>query len=309
MNSPVNILVAYPYFKRPVLDFIKRQRRDTYRLIVDSGAFSAWNIGKQITLDEYCKFLESIGSISPFKAVQLDVIGNPEATWKNFLIMKKRGFDVMPVFTRGDTIERLDEMYEHTDYIMFGGIVSGEGNLQYIKWFMERNKGRKVHWLGFCNADFVKHFKPYSVDSSSWASGSRFGTIHLYKGFGHLTSFHRSKFLTHPSKKIYEIAKKSGIGDEEIALLQAKNSWIETTAVPSLIKPEKGTAKMLGCIASMHRAYDVEKNLGTQFYLAAAAAHQLEMIFESRKFLIRKGIIQDVKTKTVRRAKREEVSL
>lgn len=291
MNAPLNILVAYPYFKKKIVDFLKAQRSNTYRLIVDSGAFTAWNIGKTIKLDEYCRFLDSIECLRPFNAVQLDVFGDPEKTWKNFLVMKQRGYDVMPVFTRGDTLERLEEMYSYTDYIMFGGITIGGKNLNYVKWFMEKNKGRKIHWLGFCNVDFIKHYQPQSVDSSSWASGSRYGNVHFYKGFGATVSANRRKLFTMPDKQLFELAKKSGIKVEEMAMLREAESWIETTKVPSMKRPEKGTAKMIGTISYVHRAADLEKNLGTRFYLAAAAAHQLEMIFAARKFLTQRGIL------------------
>lgn len=291
MIAPLNILVAYPYFKKPVVEQLKRFKKNSYRLIVDSGAFTAWNIGKTIRLDDYCRFLDSIEHLRPFNAVQLDVFGDPEKTWENFLIMKKRGFDVMPVFTRGDSLERLEEMYSYTDYIMFGGITIGGKNINYVKWFMENNKQRAVHWLGFCNVDFIKHFKPFSVDSSSWASGSRYGNVHFYKGFGATVSANRRKLLDKPSPQLFECAKRSGVTVQEMGLLRHSESWIETTKVPDMTKPEKGVAKMIGTISYVHRAVDLEKNLGTRFYLAAAAPHQIDMIFAARNFLVERGII------------------
>lgn len=290
-ENPVNILIAFPYFRRGLIEFLKSVPRTSYRLIVDSGAFTAWNIGKQIHLDEYCRFLDSIEFLRPFNAVQLDVFGNPEQTWKNFLIMKQRGYDVMPVFTRGDTLERLEEMYSYTDYIMFGGITIGGKNINYVKWFQEHNKGRKVHWLGFCNMDFVKFYKPYSIDSSSWSSGGRFGNVHFYKGHGQTVPVNRKKLLTMPADKLFQMAKRSGITKHEISLLRDKESWIVTTRVPELRQPDKGTAMLLSAITFVHRAVDIEKNLGTKYYLAAGTEYQLGMIFTARNFLIERGII------------------
>jgi hypothetical protein len=309
-NSPLNILIAFPYFRRGLIEYLRGVPRDSYRLIVDSGAFTAWNIGKQISLDEYCRFLDSIQFLGPFNAVQLDVFGNPELTWKNFLIMKQRGYDVMPVFTRGDTLERLDEMYSYTDYIMFGGITIGGKNINYVKWFMERNKGRKIHWLGFCNVEFVKHFKPYSIDSSSWSSGGRFGNLHLYKGFGQTQAFNRKKLLTMPEGKVFEMARRSGITRHEISLLRDAESWIVTTNTPDLKQPGKGTAMLLTAISFVHRAVEMEKNLGTKFYLACGTEYQLDLIFSARNFLIERGIIdgqhtgkQSRKSKVIRKRK------
>ncbi len=311
MQSPVNILIAFPYFRKGPIEFLKTVPRDSYRLIVDSGAFTAWNIGKQINLDEYCRFLDSIEFLRPFNAVQLDVFGNPEQTWKNFLIMKQRGYDVMPVFTRGDTLERLEEMYSYTDYIMFGGITIGGKNINYVKWFMEKNKGRKVHWLGFCNTEFVKHFKPFSIDSSSWSSGGRFGNIHFYRGFGQTSAFNRKTLLEMPDKKIFAMAKRSGITHHEIALLREHESWVVTTNTPDLKTPQRGTAMLLSAVTFVHRAADIEKNIGTKFYLAAGTEYQLDLIFSARNFLIERGILNGklfdrskyVKSKVTRRGR------
>lgn len=301
MAIPINVLIAYPYFKKPILDFMKTMPHNTYRLVVDSGAFTAWNCGKVIKLDEYCKFLDSIECLQPFKAVQLDVFGDPEQTWKNFLIMQKRGYDVMPVFTRGDTLERLEEMYSFTDYIMFGGIVTGDKNMNYVKWFMEQNKGRKVHWLGFCNIDFIKHYKPTSVDSSSWSSGARFGNIPFYAGHGRANVLNRQALLTMPSEKIFELAQRSGVTRDELALLRHNECW--TAAWTSdrpitdkivLDRPVKGIVNFLSAIFSTHRALDVEKNLGTRFYLACGmGASHVSVAFRAREFLIQRGVLKD----------------
>lgn len=293
MLWPVNILVAFPYFKKSTVDLLRKTPKENYRLIVDSGAFTAWNTGRSINLDDYCRFLDSMDELQPFYAVQLDVFGDPEGTWKNYLTMKSRGYNVMPVFTRGDTLDRLEEMYSLTDYIMFGGITTGGKNINYVKWFMEKNKGRKVHWLGFCNMDFVKFFKPFSIDSSSWASGARFGNLQVYSGFGKTTSFNRKTLITMPETKIFQLAKNSGLTVNELALLRDQESWINSPNLPSLKKPERATAMFMSCITSVHRAYEVEKNLGTRFYLAACAVDQIEKIFRAREFLIERGIIND----------------
>lgn len=290
-NAKVNILVAFPYFRKGLVEYLKRIPPESYRLIVDSGAFTAWNIGKQISMDEYCRFLDSIQFLRPFNAVQLDVFGNPAETWKNFLTMKRRGYDVMPVFTRGDSLERLDEMYSFTDYIMFGGITIGGKNINYVKWFMEQNKGRKVHWLGFTNSDFVKFFKPHSVDSSSWSAGARYGNIYFYKGFGQVQTISRKKLISMPEAKVFNMAKRSGITARDLSLLQDKRSWIYSSDVPNLVDPQKGTAAFFSMISTVHAAIEIEKNVGTKYYLALANEGQVEAIFAARNFLIERGII------------------
>jgi len=91
--NKINILIAYPYFSKAVIKKLREMERCEYRLIVDSGAFTAWNTGKKIELDDYCKFLDSISEFAPYRAVQLDVLGDPEKSWVNYKIMKERGQD------------------------------------------------------------------------------------------------------------------------------------------------------------------------------------------------------------------------
>ena len=55
----LNILIAYPYFNNQILETLKNADID-YNLIIDSGAYSVWNSGKTITLDEYCSFLDKV---------------------------------------------------------------------------------------------------------------------------------------------------------------------------------------------------------------------------------------------------------
>ena len=127
--NKLNILVAFPYFSQSIFKSLSEKDPSTFRLIVDSGAFTAWNTGKNINFNDYLKFLKTIPNNWDYKAVQLDVFGNAEATYINYIKMLQLGFkDIMPVFTRGDSLERLEEFYTYTDYIMFGGIVIGGEN-------------------------------------------------------------------------------------------------------------------------------------------------------------------------------------
>lgn len=240
-----------------------RERQHQSRLIVDSGAFTAWNTGRTILLDDYCRFLDSIEDLRPFYAVQLDVFGQPDQTYKNFLIMKERGYDVMPVFTRGDTLERLEEFYSKTDYIMFGGIVTGGKNREYVKWFLSQNKGRKCHWLGFVDMPFIKAKKPESVDSSSWASAARYGTLKLYKGYGQFRSCHRSDFAKPPTKEIRELLTLHGVSQKEMALMSQEKNWRGLNSM----------SQQVNARAAILHSVEVEKHIGTKVYLAMGAGN------------------------------------
>lgn len=75
-----NVLVAFPYWQDEIARLMQAHP-DTFRLLIDSGAFTAWKAGKSIALDDYCRFLEALPA-APWRYFTLDVIGNPDATDK-----------------------------------------------------------------------------------------------------------------------------------------------------------------------------------------------------------------------------------
>lgn len=291
--TPLNLLIAFPYFKgNDVL--LRKIPRQQYRLIIDSGAFTAWNTGKPIHLDDYCRFLDSIEWLRPFHAVQLDVFGQPEASFKNLRIMQSRGYDVMPVFTRGESLELLEEYYRMTDYIMFGGIVIGGKNEGYVKWFLNKNKGRKCHWLGFVNIPFMKKYKPESVDSSSWSSSARFGNLGLYMGAGKIKTFNKYDFKRRPKKEILDGIHRVGLDESHARFLAYEESWsgavwtFKQTATWN--KQQTGMSQFVSTCSHLLRANEVERNLGTKVYLAGNNPIVNAHLFMAQEWLIEKGI-------------------
>ena len=57
---------------------------------------------------------------------------------------------------------------------------------KYFNWFIDtaKKEGCKVHALGFTNLAGLKKYPFYSVDSTSWLSGNRFGGIYSFTGDG-----------------------------------------------------------------------------------------------------------------------------
>ncbi len=211
----------------------------------------------------------------------MDVYGDPEQTYINYMKMLDMGYtDIMPVFTRGDSLERLEEFYTHTDYIMFGGIAIGGQNTNYVKWFCEMNKGRHAHWLGFVNVPFIKHYKPYSVDSSSLYSGQRYGNLQYYVGNGQLKSINRTEFYKKPPQAVIESIIKLGFSMKDISTLANQQAW-EGGAQPPNSKSIRGLAAFITVTNHVKRAIEVEKNLGTKVYLALGNESQITNVFDA----------------------------
>lgn len=263
----LNLLVAYPYVKQDVVDLLK-ERASEIRYVLDSGAFTAWKAGKPIEVDEYCRFIEGL-PITPWRYFTLDVIGNPAATMKNYETMLARGLKPIPIFTRGEDLSILDEYYKTSDVVGIGGLVGTRGNKGFVKGIMERVAGRKVHWLGFTNLPFLKYYKPYMADSSSWEMGARYGSCPVYIGSGYpiISLKKNTRHEQLKDERIIAAIEREGLHSEDF--YDAKN-WAGGYSV----------SRRMGARSMRRFSQDVEKNLGTYVFLAAATRYACELLLE-----------------------------
>ena len=163
------------------------------RIMIDSGAFTAYTVGKVIHLDEYAEYLERWAG-SWDHAVTLDVIGDPKATRANTHKLHQRGIPVMPVFTRGDKPADFDAMVKESGYVCVGGgvgmppavVIKRLGALQR----RAQELGGGIHALGVGNMNALRRIRPYSADSSNISSAFRFGTLVCYEGGRLITIAH-----------------------------------------------------------------------------------------------------------------------
>ena len=78
-------------------------------------------------------------------------------------------------------------MCQEYDYVAIGGIVTKEilpQEYKYFIWFIDiaHIYYCKIHGLGFTNLKNIKFYNFDSVDSTSWCSGGRFGTLYYFDG-------------------------------------------------------------------------------------------------------------------------------
>ena len=263
----LNILVAYPYAKPKVIEEISKIG-EKGRFVLDSGAFTAWKAGKEIKLDDYCKFIESL-PFEPWRYFTLDVIGDPHKSMENYQTMLTRGFKPVPIFTRGEHPSVIDDYYKTSDVVGIGGLVGTIGNKSFVNGIMKKVGSRKVHWLGFSSTDYVAHYKPYMCDSSSWSSAFRFASAKIYAGRGKWIPFTKKTMAAQPKKELTNLILEHGVSPARLA----KNSeWsngnrevefaIETLAHRTWVKYQQ----------------DVEKNLGTKMFLACSTDGQVRLM-------------------------------
>lgn len=278
MSNKLNILVAYPYMKKEAISILK-ENEDQIQFVLDSGAFTAWKAGKSINVDDYCKFIESL-PFKPWKYFNLDVIGDSEASFKNYEIMRERGFNPIPIFTRGENIEMIDKYYETSDILGIGGLVGTPKNKGFVKGVMSKIGDRKVHWLGFNAKDFIIHYKPYMCDSSSWSFAVRFASCLLYDLNGKWYHISKQDFITRPSDEILNIFEKYQLNPRR---LSNSSEWKNSSA-------GKYALEELTYKSWTRYQIDLNQKLGVNFFIACASGAEIRLMKDAFNFWKKEGI-------------------
>lgn len=171
---------------------IPQQLRDiNRRIFLDSGAFSAFTLNKEITVEEYCEFIKVNRDIilvddGVEMIAGLDGIGDALLTYNNLKLMESYDCKAIPCFHAGEDERYLEYYIQNYPYIALGGMV-GQGVSQ-LKMWLDRvwekylidgsgNAKIKVHGFGITSFDLMWMYPWYSVDSSTWIQAASFGMI------------------------------------------------------------------------------------------------------------------------------------
>lgn len=171
-------------------------------LMIDSGAFSAWRRGAVIDIDQYADFLhQNIELIDYY--VNLDVIpgefgrvpsqaevdASANASWENFLHLRGRGLESIPVFHQGEDFKWLETMLvagcKYVGISPANDRTTKEKKLWLDRVFAVIPKGPggyplvKTHAFGMTSTYLIFRYPWFSVDSSSWAITAGMGNILL----------------------------------------------------------------------------------------------------------------------------------
>jgi hypothetical protein len=183
----LRILLSYHYFKDHDLDVLIPQKfTPPYPVFfADSGAFSAYTSGAKIRWQDYAAWLRRFRHWFVTMA-NLDVIGSPDGTAAHQHALEDAGLAVLPVFHTGEPWAVLDALCTQYQYLALGGMVAyaREWKTRLMPWLVRCFRvaqGRSVfHGFGCTTWEVMKALPWYSVDSSSWGAGFRFGTVPLF---------------------------------------------------------------------------------------------------------------------------------
>ena len=175
--------------------------------IIDSGAFTVWNKGGVINIDDYGdKLLQFLQHFDV--AANLDVIPGKQGmaakdltreitddaarqSWANYLIltdkMKANGIDgnrIMPIYHQGESIDWLKRMVDHgCDYIGISpsnDYATGQRALWLDDVYEYLNKLPKLprtHGYAVTSPVLMRQYPWFSVDSSSWIQLGGYGCV------------------------------------------------------------------------------------------------------------------------------------
>jgi len=189
-EQPLKVLISYHYFKNTDLDAMVANMRTKPMIFADCGAFSAHTQGVEINIKDYAAWLKRWSHLITV-GVNLDVIRDAKATHKNQLLMERMGAEVIPVFHTGTDMAVLDKLCKTYPYIALGGMVGAEAQptMRWAAECMNRTKehGTAFHGFGQTKKAIIESLPWYSVDSSSWGSGHRYGNVPVWTGRGFTT--------------------------------------------------------------------------------------------------------------------------
>jgi len=206
IETPQYLLLSYAYPRElnNTLEYcLSKGLYGEIDLMLDSGAFSAWNKGVSIDLEDYLKKIESIKQHYPFRnlyPVNLDVIPGKQGDkitqqqtedsmlqgFKNYLWLKERGVDSIHVFHEGESLKFLiDEIVPACGYIGVSPCNDSHLN-QKIAWckdvFTLLDERTKTHGFAVTSERLLELFPWTSVDSASWKLGANLGKVYLSIG-------------------------------------------------------------------------------------------------------------------------------
>lgn len=183
--------------------YILRRKEKGLKTFVDSGAFSAFTLGKEIDIDHYIRWLNEHDE-GVMIAAELDRIPGKwgkektkqelneaaEESWNNYLYMIERCVSpekILPIYHQGEDYWYLERMLEYEPKVKYLGISpSNEETTARKEAWIEKvfeiikassNPDVKTHAFGMTSLRVLEKYPFTSADSTSWLLAGANGNI------------------------------------------------------------------------------------------------------------------------------------
>ena len=182
------------------------QKQRTFKkkvdLMLDSGAFSAWNRGEEIKLSDYIDYLnDNKDLLSSYVSLDMlppgDVVYKTSAeyelsatvSYSNQQKMKEVGLQPIPVFHQGERFYWLERMLADGEpYIGISASSERTQTKDMYRWYddcfslLTNSDGWpsvKVHGFGVTLMKALRRYPWYTVDSTTWSLTAGYGKIFI----------------------------------------------------------------------------------------------------------------------------------
>jgi hypothetical protein len=269
----VNILLSYAYHSKTDLHEAKRRLRGQGLLMLDSGAYTAYTLGKTISLADYAAFLRDWAGAWD-SAVTLDVIGDHEATARNTRKLHDMGLPVLPVFTFGTKQAELDAMAREFSYICVGGTVGYTKQRDHLTGYLTTvrrrtaGQGCSIHTLGVGSLPTITKVRPFTADSSAASGAPTYGSVLVWDG-RNLRGVSRKDATRHA-----ELLRRNGIHP---ALVASGRAWEPARRVSTAAVGFLAVAQADEYLKKVYASPAPESfPVGPHLYSATARTHHTE---------------------------------
>lgn len=181
------ILESFYTIKEWQIPYIKECKM----FLLDSGAFTFMNSNKgKVDFDQYLNdYISFINKYDVKYFFELDIdsiVGYEKVKEMRKALEEGTGKKCIPVWHKSRGLEEWHRLTKEYDYIGLGGFAIKEIKPKEYKYIspllnIAKENGCKVHGLGFTNLKALRRYHFYSVDSTSWLSGQKYGTLYIFQ--------------------------------------------------------------------------------------------------------------------------------
>lgn len=220
---PAHILVSFFYLRKYPLDGLVRDLGYRPVIMLDSGAYSAWSLGKNISLVDYLAYLiQNKDHIDHY--LSLDVIPDGSGVdseavgYGYYSIMRDLGLHPIPCYHYGSPPSELQRYVDDGNaYIALGNTVPVRNKALVADWvrsLIKQYPSTQFHLLGSSSKKVLEVDGLTSCDASTWITGALMGIPAHIPGKSKDNKIARATFNM---RELMLLSHRKDIDDEQVS--------------------------------------------------------------------------------------------